>query len=139
MKEKRKVVLLAGFVLYSFYLIAQEEMGKVEVGQGIPEFSVIDEYGNKLTIGPYLEKVILIHFFNLWNENTSRELEEIKNDIWEKYKDYTNFALMVIGVENRDDELSAYKKKEDIPFYLYSDPVGEIYAHFALGETLPHT
>ena len=73
----------------------------------------------------------MVNFFATWCPPCQKELAEIQQTLWPKYKDNPDFALLVIGREHSDADLQAYNKKKGFSFPLYPDKNRSIYAAFA--------
>ena len=63
--------------------------------------------------------------------DNEEELAEVQKTLWPKYKDNKNFALLVIGREHTDADLSKYNEKKGFTFPLYPDKNRSIYGAFA--------
>lgn len=104
---------------------------KIKVGQTMPAFTVVSDNGGKMSSAELKGKVVLITFFATWCPPCQKELPEVEEKIWEKYKDRKDFRLLVIGREHNDAELAKYNEKKGFAFPLYPDKNRKIFNAFA--------
>ena len=119
------------FALLPFLAHAQEANEGVSAGDRMPSFNIVHDDGTTVTSASFKGKVILVNFFATWCPPCQKELAEIQQTLWPKYKDNPDFALLVIGREHSDADLQAYNKKKGFSFPLYPDKNRSIYAAFA--------
>lgn len=119
------------FALLPFLAHAQEANEDVSAGDQMPSFNIVHDDGTTVTSASLKGKVILVNFFATWCPPCQKELAEIQQTLWPKYKDNPDFALLVIGREHSDADLQAYNKKKGFSFPLYPDKNRSIYAAFA--------
>ena len=122
-----------------FALIAQSAYSQVDkdtanllkVGSDLPELTFITLDGDTITSDDLYGKVVLINFFATWCPPCNQELPVMESDIWAKYKDNEDFALLIIDREEKPEVIKKFleKKKWTMPFYL--DEKKEIYSVFA--------
>ena len=111
---------------------AQNEGGDVvKVGDQMPAFTIVNDNGTKTPSSSLKGKVILINFFATWCPPCQKELAEVQETLWPKYKDNKDFALLVIGREHTDADLQKYNEKKGFTFPLYPDKSRFIYGAFA--------
>ena len=111
---------------------AQNDGGDVvKVGDQMPAFTIVNDNGTKTTSSSLKGKVILINFFATWCPPCQKELAEVQETLWPKYKDNKDFALLVIGREHTDTDLQKYNEKKGFTFPLYPDKSRFIYGAFA--------
>ena len=77
------------------------------------------------------DKAIFLNFFATWCPPCQKELAEMQNTLWPKYKDNKDFALLVVGREHTDADLQKYNEKKGFTFPLYPDKNRAIYGSFA--------
>ncbi|MDR1880883.1 MAG: TlpA family protein disulfide reductase [Tannerellaceae bacterium] len=127
-----KQVVLAGlFALLAGVCNAQEDNEVVKVGQVAPAFTVVSDNGAEFKSSSLQGKVILVNFFATWCPPCQKELAAIQETLWPKYKGNAQFALLVIGREHSDADLTEYNKKKGFDFPLYPDKDRAIYGAFA--------
>lgn len=128
----RKILFLVCVALISLSAFAQNDEGDiVKVGDKMPAFSVVSDNGKTITSESLKGKVVLINFFATWCPPCQKELAEIQKTLWPKYKDNTDFELLVIGREHNKEELQKYNEKKGFTFPLYPDKNRSVYASFA--------
>lgn len=97
----------------------------------MPEFSFEIEKGKTVKIGDYKGKLVLINFFATWCGPCNMELPLVQKQIWEKYKDHSEFAFFVFGREEGWDILDPFKQKKGFTFPMLPDLNREIFKKFA--------
>lgn len=130
----RRLILLfttAIFAVAAFAQSEQENSSVLKKGDFLPNFTLSSStYGN-VNSEELKGKVILINIFATWCGPCQKELKEVKEVLYPKYKDNPNFVMLVVGREHTDKELQAYNKKKGFEFALYPDPKREFTAKFA--------
>ena len=58
--------------------------------------------------------------------------------LWDKYQDNTKFALIVIGREETDEAVAAFRSKHGYTFPMAPDPQRSVYSRYAK-ELIPRT
>ncbi|MBQ4163304.1 MAG: TlpA family protein disulfide reductase [Parabacteroides sp.] len=128
----KKYLFLSLFMLVALLVKAQDENGEiVKVGDQMPAFTIVNDNGTKTASSMLSGKVILINFFATWCPPCQKELAEMQNTLWPKYKDNKDFALLVVGREHTDADLQKYNEKKGFTFPLYPDKNRAIYGSFA--------
>lgn len=128
----KKYLFLSLFMLVALLVKAQDENGEiVKVGDQMPAFTIVNDNGTKTASSTLSGKVILINFFATWCPPCQKELAEMQNTLWPKYKDNKDFALLVVGREHTDADLQKYNEKKGFAFPLYPDKNRAIYGSFA--------
>lgn len=128
----KKYLFLSLFMLVALLVKAQDENGEiVKVGDQMPAFTIVNDNGTKTASFTLSGKVILINFFATWCPPCQKELAEMQNTLWPKYKDNKDFALLVVGREHTDADLQKYNEKKGFTFPLYPDKNRAIYGSFA--------
>jgi len=120
------------FLLFSFSLFAQDDATTLtKVGQTAPAFSFQIEKGKEVKLEDYKGKIILINFFATWCPPCRLELPRVQKEIWEKYKDNPNFALLVFGREEGWDKVLPFKIANNYTFPILPDEGRKIYSLYA--------
>ena len=104
-----------------------------KIGTKAPDFNIQLEDGKTLKLSDLQGRIVLINFFATWWGACVKELPYIQNQIWEKYKNNSDFSLLVIGREHSKEDLVEFKSKEKIRFPLYPDPDKSISLLYAKG------
>lgn len=127
----KKSLLLCLLTLLAFVCKAQDDGDIVKVGDKMPAFTIVSDNGQQLSSTSLKGKVVLVNFFATWCPPCQKELAEVQKTLWPKYKDNKHFALLVIGREHTDADLSKYNEKKGFTFPLYPDKNRSIYGAFA--------
>lgn len=127
----KKSLLLCLFTLLALSCKAQDDGDIVKVGDKMPAFTIVSDNGQQHSSASLKGKVVLVNFFATWCPPCQKELAEVQKTLWPKYKDNKNFALLVIGREHTDADLSKYNEKKGFTFPLYPDKNRSIYGAFA--------
>ena len=122
-----KYLLTAILTIFAFIARAQSDGDIIKVGDQMPAFTIVSDNGMKTLKG----KVVLVNFFATWCPPCQKELADVQQKLWPKYKDNKNFQLLVIGREHTDAELDKYNEKKGFSFPLYPDKNRAIFGAFA--------
>lgn len=104
---------------------------KVEVGQQAPDFKFQLASGKWLEKNDFKGKVVMLQFTASWCSVCRKEMPFIEDEIWQQYKDRSDFAL--VGVD-RDEPLTTVKKfakDMNITYPLALDPEADVFGLFA--------
>lgn len=127
-----KYVIISILSLFAFLVKAQDNSGDiVKVGQEMPSFTIVFDDGRQIESSSLKGKVILVNLFATWCPPCQKELAEVQTTLWPKYKDNKDFALLVVGREHTDAELTKYNEKKGFTFPLYPDKNRAIFGVFA--------
>jgi peroxiredoxin len=102
----------------------------VGVGDKAPSFRVKLDDGKELALADLRGKVVLVNFFATWCAPCIKELPHVEK-IWDAHRKRDDFAMVVIGREETDDEVQAYKKKYRYSFPMAADPKAAVYRAYA--------
>jgi peroxiredoxin len=105
-------------------------------GDIMPAFTVTTSDGQTINTNDLKGRVILINFFATWCPPCNKELPHLEKEIWAKYKDNKNFALLVIGREHKLEEIKKFKQEKLLTLPMGADPDRSIYKQFAT-QTIP--
>lgn len=134
MKKKiNQTAILAFFMSFSFSVFGQEGYDIVEKGGQVPTFTINIEEGVSLSMDDFDGKVVLINFFATWCGPCLKELPFLQKDVWEKYKDKSNFQMLAIGRGHSYAEVAAFQESRNLGFPMYGDQDKSIYSKFAKG------
>ena len=139
--RKGLLLLVAMLVMCTFAAFAQGEKPArpdLEIGSAMPAFTIESTVHGKINSADLKGKVVLINLFATWCPPCQKELAEVKDVLWPKYKDNKNFKMLVVGREHTDADLATYNQKKGFAFPLYPDPARGVFSKFA-DQTIPRT
>ena len=137
---KRLFFILAA-LLVSLQMSAQNDKpvrAELALGSDMPSFTIESSVYGKITSADLKGKVVLINLFATWCPPCQKELAEVQQVLWPKYKDNKNFKMLVLGREHTDADLEKYNQKKGFTFPLYPDPARGVFSKFA-DQTIPRT
>ena len=105
-----KYLLTAILTIFAFIARAQNDGDIIKVGDQMPAFTIVSDNGTKMSSATLKGKVTLVNFFATWCPPCQKELADVQQKLWPKYKDNKNFQLLVIGREHTDAELAKYNE-----------------------------
>lgn len=108
-----KYFLTAILTIFAFIARAQSDGDIIKVGDQMPVFTIVSDNGAKMSSATLKGKVVLVNFFATWCPPCQKELADVQQKLWPKYKDNKNFQLLVIGREHTDAELENTMKRKD--------------------------
>lgn len=105
----------------------------VAVGDVAPDFTaVVAGKGDTVTLSQYRDKrVVMLQFTASWCGVCRREMPEIEQQIWQRWKDNDNFALLGIDRDEPDSTVLAFAEQTGVSYPLLLDPDGEIFCRYA--------
>ena len=127
----KKYLLTVLLVIFAFVARAQNDGDIIKVGDQMPAFTIVSDDGKQISSASLKGKVVLINFFATWCPPCQKELAEVQQKLWPKFKDNKNFQMLVIGREHTDAELAKYNEKKGFTFPLYPDKNRAIFGAFA--------
>jgi len=108
-----------------------------KVGERAPPFRIKDIDGMEFATDDLRGKVIALNFFATWCGACMKELPHLEK-LWDQYRDRKDFALVVIGREETNDSLAAFKQKRGFSFPMAADRARSVYSLYAK-EFIPRT
>jgi peroxiredoxin len=103
----------------------------VKVGDNAPDFTCQTLSGDEFSLSMQKGKVVLVNFFATWCGPCLAELPHVEKEVFRKYGDRKDFALIVIGREHTAQELDKFKKEKGLSFPMAADPKRGIYSKYA--------
>ena len=136
----KKLIQLVLLMFMALSLTAQDKPARedLKLGSKIPQFTLESSVYGNVTPADLKGKVVLVNLFATWCPPCQKELAEVKDVLWPKYKDNKNFKMLVIGREHTDADLTKYNEKKGFAFPLYPDPKREVFSLFA-DQTIPRS
>ena len=128
------LLLIVPLAVYSQKDSIPKTIELVSVNQTVPYFEFNVDSGKVMNITDFRGKVVYVNFFATWCSPCMAEMPRIQKEIWEKYKNNVQFAMMVIGREHSQKEIMKFKRKHpeyNMPFFADADR--NIYSKFATG------
>jgi peroxiredoxin len=101
------------------------------IGDMAPVFICKTIDGNSIDISKLRGKIIMINFFATWCGPCNLELPVLQKNIWNKYKDNPNFALIIIGREHNEKEIRNFVTKKNFAMPFAPDPNRDIFKLYA--------
>ncbi|MCX6225037.1 MAG: TlpA disulfide reductase family protein [Bacteroidia bacterium] len=131
MKRLFSLLILAFLMQVAYSQTDKDSTKLLKVGDDMPEFSLTTLDGKTISSDDLYGKVVLINFFATWCRPCNEELPLVENDIWAKYKDNKDFALVIIDRGEKAEIVNPFVEKEKwtMPFYL--DEKWKVYKQFA--------
>ncbi len=136
----KKLIQLVLMMFVALSLTAQDKPVRedLKLGSQMPQFTLESAVYGNVTPADLKGKVVLVNLFATWCPPCQKELAEVKDILWPKYKDNKNFKMLVIGREHTDADLTKYNEKKGFTFPLYPDPKREVFSLFA-DQTIPRS
>lgn len=103
----------------------------IRIGDRLPDFEYCERQDLFEKSSQLLGKVLVINFFATWCGPCQKELPHLETEIWEPFRDRSDFKLLVFGRGHTQAELLAFSEKQKISLPLIPDPQQTIYSLFA--------
>ena len=103
----------------------------VKIGQQMPDIEMTLTDGTKVTTADLKGKVVMLQFTASWCGVCRREMPHIENEIWQKHKNNSDFALIGIDMDEPLETVKKFAADMKITYPLALDPAGEIFYTFA--------
>jgi peroxiredoxin Q/BCP len=137
LRRRRRVVigLLALIVVWGAYLLWQETMPRIQVGDRAPDFTATAQDGRQISLADYLgKKAVVVYFYP--KDNTSVCTTQACS-FRDAYEDFVKAGAEVIGVSSDSSESHrGFAEKQRLPFVLVSDENQSLRKAFGVPNTL---
>jgi peroxiredoxin len=127
----KNLLLLLLSILFSFTSMAQDEFTLVKKGQQAPDFTYETADGKTIKLSDLKGKVVWLTFFATWCGPCRKELPHLEKQVYEKYKNSSDFVLLVIGREHSREELNKFIKDTGHQLPFVPDTKREIFSKYA--------
>ena len=137
----KKLLFAFAALLFSLQMSAQNDKparAELPIGSTMPSFTIESSVHGKISSVDLKGKVVLVNLFATWCPPCQKELAEVHQVLWPKYKENKNFKMLVLGREHTDADLEKYNQKKGFTFPLYPDPTRGVFSKFA-DQTIPRT
>ncbi|MDR2685030.1 MAG: TlpA family protein disulfide reductase [Prevotellaceae bacterium] len=103
----------------------------VKIGDTAPDFDFTLLSGEKSKLSLLRGKVVMMQFTASWCGVCRREMPHIEKDIWQKYKENPNFALIAFDRGEPLKTVEKFIEKTGVTYPFALDKNGDIFALFA--------
>jgi len=129
---KKSLILLFATVLIFSALNAQDDPSTLtKVGDKVPAFTYKTIDGRTVDISKLQGKIVMINFFATWCGPCNLELPVLQKNIWDKYKNRSDFELIILGREHNEAEVGKFVKGKGFTMPFAPDPERKIFSLFA--------
>ena len=129
---RAKLFFIAALLLIHMgSLIAQDEFTLVKVGEKAPDFTFETAPGETMKLSDMKGKVVWINLFATWCGPCRKELPHLQEEVYNQYKDNSNFVLIILGREHGWDEVNKFKAEQGFTMPFYPDPERKVFSLYA--------
>ncbi|MDA9835919.1 TlpA family protein disulfide reductase [Flavobacteriales bacterium] len=128
------IILISLSFALSLQLFAQtvDDLGYiVKVGDALPTLNITLTDGTQVSPDHLKGKVVLIQFTASWCGVCRKEMPHLEKEVWLKYKDYTDFFMVGIDLDEPLEKVISFGESVGITYPLALDPAGKIFNQFA--------
>jgi peroxiredoxin len=103
----------------------------VKVGDMAPDFVLKTTDGRDIKLSGLRGKIVMLQFTASWCGVCRREMPFIERDIWQKYRNNTDFALYGIDRDEPAETVLDFVKKTGVTYPVLPDPGAGVFALYA--------
>lgn len=103
----------------------------VKIGDMAPDFTIKMLDGQTVKLSSLRGKIVMLQFTASWCGVCRKEMPFIEKDIWQKYKDNNDFALMAIDRGETKDKIEQLVESIGISYPIGFDPNSDIFFKYA--------
>jgi peroxiredoxin len=103
----------------------------VKVGDIAPDFEIQNRDGTTSSLSDLRGKVVMLQFTASWCGVCIDEMSCIETDIWQKYKDRDDFALIGVAYKESYDKIQILTVKTKVTYPIVPDKSGECFHKYA--------
>jgi peroxiredoxin len=103
----------------------------VKVGDMAPDFEIQNRDGTTSNLSDLRGKVVMLQFTASWCNICINEMSYIETDIWQKYKERDDFALIGVAYKEGYDKIHTFAVKTKVTYPIVSDKLGECFHKYA--------
>jgi peroxiredoxin len=129
--KKVLLLLLAVFITLSNSTAQDDPSTLTKVGDKVPIFTCKTIAGKTVDISKLQGKILMINFFATWCGPCMLELPVLQKNIWDKYKNRSDFELIILGREHNEEEVSKFVKTKGFTMPFAPDLERKIFSLFA--------
>jgi peroxiredoxin len=129
-----RILAVLGLAILQTSVFADDDESKatlVKVGDIAPDFTCQPLSGKEFSLGQQKGKVVLVNFFATWCGPCMEEMPHLDKDVFKKFSDRSDFAVIAIGREHTAAELEKLRGDKGFALPIAPDPKRQIYAKYA--------
>lgn len=129
--KRLSLILSLLLIPVSISLAQDDQTTLIKVGSKAPPFVCTTIDGKNLDITKSQGKIIMINFFATWCGPCNTELPILQKNIWEKYRDRSDFILIILGREHTKEQVKAFVESKKFTMPFAPDPDRKIFSLYA--------
>lgn len=106
----------------------------VRVGEPAPDFILPLTDGTQIALSELKGKVVMLQFTASWCGVCRKEMPFIEDEIWQKYKQRTDFALYGIDKDEPLEKVLSFVENVGVTYPMVLDSGSQIFTRFAYNE-----
>jgi len=129
--KKVSIIISLLLVTVSISLAQTDQTTLIKTGSKAPSFVCTTIDGKTVDISKSKGKIIMINFFATWCGPCNTELPVLQKNIWEKYRDRSDFILIILGREHTKEQVKAFVESKKFTMPFAPDPDRKIFSLYA--------